>query len=128
MFPYILLVVFNFLRHTPFIYSITCWYRCVARRNFIAWNFIYSSTPSVFGSNNTNVFGGKTTFGQPSTTVASIFGGGSTFAEKPTASSFWSGANATTGPGFGSSAFGNSIYINLCIIILFTSATSFAWN
>lgn len=68
-----------------------------------------SSSGSVFGS-NTNVFGGKATFGQANPTAASIFGGGgaTTFGQKPT-SSFWSGGNGNTEGGFGSSsgAFGN---------------------
>lgn len=57
----------------------------------------------MFGSGGTtNVFGGKTTFGQSNATVASIFGGGGSFASS---NSLWSGGN-TNESAFGSSAFG----------------------
>ncbi|XP_063825289.1 nuclear pore complex protein Nup214 [Ostrinia nubilalis] len=63
-----------------------------------------SSPGSVFGGANTNVFGGKTLFGQNNQTAASIFGGGAAFGQKqPQANNFWSGGTSnTTSTGFGS--------------------------
>lgn len=65
-----------------------------------------SSSGSVFGG-NTNVFGGKTAFGQSNQASASIFGGGgaTSFGQQPT-NNFWSGGNANTEGGFGSASGG----------------------
>lgn len=59
----------------------------------------------MFGSSNTNVFGGKTTFGPSNPSAASIFGGGTAFGQKP-ATDFWGGASNTANTGFGSTGFG----------------------
>ncbi|XP_063533873.1 nuclear pore complex protein Nup214-like [Cydia strobilella] len=61
-----------------------------------------------FGSSNTNVFGGKTTFGQPNPAAEAIFGGGGGgggFGQTQPANSFW-GSNNNSSGGFGSSGFG----------------------
>lgn len=62
------------------------------------------SSGSVFGGGSTNVFGGKSAFGQSNATAGSIFGGGSSFAQKP-ASNLWGTGNTSSG-GFGSTGFG----------------------
>ncbi|CAH2980240.1 unnamed protein product [Chilo suppressalis] len=90
---------------------------------------IFGSSPgSVFGNasgGNTNVFGGKSTFGQANPSAASIFGGGAAFGQKP-ATSFWSGGNTGTGTtGFGS-GFGQQPSTQASSIFGGTSGGSFS--
>ncbi|XP_068631769.1 nuclear pore complex protein Nup214 [Battus philenor] len=64
-----------------------------------------SSPGSLFTGGSTNVFGGKTTFGQSNQSAASIFGGANSTFKQNTSTNLWSGGN-TSGNTFGSTGFG----------------------
>uniref|UniRef100_A0A2A4JHJ1 Nuclear pore complex protein Nup214 phenylalanine-glycine (FG) domain-containing protein n=1 Tax=Heliothis virescens TaxID=7102 RepID=A0A2A4JHJ1_HELVI len=87
-----------------------------------------SSPGSVFGSGNTNVFGGKAAFGQSNSSAAAIFGGGgaTTFGQQKPATNFWSGGSANTEGGFGSTGFGQTATTQASSIFGNTTGGSFS--